>query len=325
MPILSVANIHFDIAGSSRLEYNGGNTINLIANTGGVSFTQNTVEPKQANTLNIGTNTNQTGNIYLGSNRTLDFGGNVKIKNSTVGGESGLQFTGAGEYYQIPGHVYANNILLTMIAPTFQLFTANGTWTKPEGCRKIKVSVIGGGGGGGGTSFSGIGAVGGGGSGGCFSIKWLDVTSWSNSTTVTIGAGGSGGSSSGTNGSAGGTSSFGTHVSCAGGDGGEGMAGGSTNAMAYGGADWTDNMVATGDINVGAGAGEWGGRNTTTGASGLGGADFFGRSAPGGVLGDGLGADGVYGGGGGGASSNSGSGQGGGWGGDGVVLVEEFY
>lgn len=33
--------------------------------------------------------------------------------------------------------------------PTKQVFTSSGTWTKPSGCRKIRVRVIGGGGGGG--------------------------------------------------------------------------------------------------------------------------------------------------------------------------------
>ena len=38
----------------------------------------------------------------------------------------------------------------TVLQPTIQVFTATGTWTKPSGCKKIVVEIIGGGGHGGG-------------------------------------------------------------------------------------------------------------------------------------------------------------------------------
>ena len=51
--------------------------------------------------------------------------------------------------------------------PTMTVFTSSGTWTKPAGCQKIKVTVVGGGGGSGGarsatggTAFSGGGGAG---------------------------------------------------------------------------------------------------------------------------------------------------------------------
>jgi len=64
---------------------------------------------------------------------------------------------------------------------TTQIFTASGTWTKPTGCKYIKVTVTGGGGGGGASNYEGKAAATG--------ISFIDVTSLS-SSTVTIGAGG---------------------------------------------------------------------------------------------------------------------------------------
>jgi len=83
------------------------------------------------------------------------------------------------------------------------------TWTKPDGCKMIRVICVGGGGGGCGHGESG-------GAGG-FAEKWIDVTSVS-SVTVTVGSRGSGvGYHNGAG--DGGTSSFGSYVSATGGYG----------------------------------------------------------------------------------------------------------
>jgi hypothetical protein len=102
--------------------------------------------------------------------------------------------------------------------PTIQKFDTSGTWTKPAGCRLVKVTVIGGGGAGGGASngSSSNTSCGGGGGAGGGSIEWIDVTAIS-SETVTIGAAGTG--VSGGTGDSGGTSSFGAHCSADGGTG----------------------------------------------------------------------------------------------------------
>lgn len=98
-------------------------------------------------------------------------------------------------------------------------FTASGTWTKPSGCTQAVVVVVGGGGGGAGgtTSYQ----PGGGGGGTCIRF----ITSGLGSTeTVTIGAGGAGGISGALGGDHkgvdGGLTSFGSHLSASGGEGG---------------------------------------------------------------------------------------------------------
>ena len=79
--------------------------------------------------------------------------------------------------------------------PTVQTFTANGTWTKPAGCRAVVVEAVGGGGGSGGCAGGGAGtggATGGGGSGFYGRTGVIDVTGTA-SAAVTIGAAGSAG------------------------------------------------------------------------------------------------------------------------------------
>ena len=121
-----------------------------------------------------------------------------------------------------------------------QVFTADGTWTKPAGINSVRVEVVGGGGG------SGITSVEGGAGGGGYSAKFIDVSVIS-SETVTVGAGG------GVNGT-GGTSSFGAHNSATGGAHNAGTSGGE------------GGLGSGGDVNVGGGGG--GMADTTAGGSG---------------------------------------------------------
>jgi len=92
---------------------------------------------------------------------------------------------------------------------SMQVFTSNGTWTKPSDVKSIIVTVVGGGGGGSGNSESG-------GAGGT-AEEVIDVTNVS-SVTVTIGSGGGGTNYSGCGGN-GNTSSFGNYCSASGGTG----------------------------------------------------------------------------------------------------------
>ena len=61
-----------------------------------------------------------------------------------------------------------------------QVFTSNGTYTKPSGVSKIRVYVTGGGGGGGG--YGAANDMGAGGGAGATAIKLIDVTSITSET-----------------------------------------------------------------------------------------------------------------------------------------------
>lgn len=177
------------------------------------------------------------------------------------------------------------------ITMSVQVFTGNGTYTKPSNL--VAALVICQGGGGGGTAGSNGG--GGGGGGGC-AIELLQAAAIGSTVTVTIGAGGAAGAS-------GGTSSFGALCSATGGSGGSNGDGGAGG----GGSGGTLNFE-----------GSDGGWPPSGSAGGQGGASFLGgggrASGSAGTAGN------NYGGGGGGA----GSGGGGGAGAGGAVLVIEW-
>ena len=93
------------------------------------------------------------------------------------------------------------------------LFTANGTWTKPLGCTKIEVFLIGGGGGGG-SGRRGLAATarfGGGGGGGAAWVHFTIPASLLTATVaVVVGQGGAGGAAIGVNNTDGNTGTSGT-------------------------------------------------------------------------------------------------------------------
>ena len=150
----------------------------------------------------------------------------------------------------------------TVKTPTQQIFTADGTWTRPTGCTKVRVTVIGGGGGAGGNKtyagYNGHVGINGAGGGGGTSIKLLDVSSIA-SVTVTVGDGGAGGAASTLStpqaGSAGGTSSFGTYATANGGGGGSpcgfpGNASASSDYPTLAGFPGVGGTAADGDLNL---------------------------------------------------------------------------
>lgn len=204
---------------------------------------------------------------------------------------------------------------------SIQVFTSNGTWTKPSGIKRIKVYVTGGGGGGGGTrNDQDIWAYhGGSGGAGGTAIEVLDVSSVS-SVSVTIGNGGSAGaaaSGAGQTGGNGGTSSFGSYCSATGGSGGIG--GGFNPGNSTGG----DGGVGSGgDINL-YGNGAWGSgdfNGTLPAPSGV--ASFWGGAGRAGANGSNSQDPSYHGAGGAGACGGSqGPGKAGG---AGIVVVEEY-
>ena len=200
---------------------------------------------------------------------------------------------------------------------SIQVFTTSGTWTKPAGISKIKVTVTGGGGGGAGgpSAFSG-GGSGGGGAGGT-SIEFIDVSAIP-SVTVTVGSGGGGGSN-GSSGSSGGSSSFGAYLSATGGSGGVVI-----TTTPSGGGD--GGSGSGGDINIDGGGGGAGDKGTAGyGGSGLGGSSYWGGGGAGVDRSNGSNNGEAYGSGGSGGTNSDGfGGSSGGTGKSGLVFIEEY-
>lgn len=213
-----------------------------------------------------------------------------------------------------------------------QVFTSDGTWTKPAGITVAVAEVIAAGGGGG-SCEGGLSAGGGGGAGG-YSKVLVDVTGIS-SESVTVGTGGSGGAAAAgpNDGSSGGSSSFGSHASATGGSGGVGGEGTNGDLTVYAGG--AGGVGSTGDVNAGGGPGGWSfafeQNSNDWAASGAGGSSVIGGGgAP--IVWSDMGAqssagnDGqAYGSGGSGAAATTtGAAAAGGDGSDGVVIVWEY-
>lgn len=208
-------------------------------------------------------------------------------------------------------------------------FTSSGTFTKASypWLRAIRVKCQGGGGAGGGTGSLGLNQVqvSGSGGGGAYAESFItDIAGLASSITVTVGAGGTGVSNAA--GNQGGTTSFGSAVSAAGGFGGIRMDNLTLNEMRQGTAPQT---TGTGDLVIpGCGteanrnSGQYGVHASPKGGDSVLGAG--GRTALGyGTAAGNAGA--VYGGGGSGSvGGNYATAQTGGNGAAGIVIVELY-
>lgn len=171
-----------------------------------------------------------------------------------------------------------------------QVFTSNGTWTKPAGCKRVEIICIGGGGGGGSGhahASSNRGGGGGGGGGGISQVVFR-ASDLPASLVVTRGAGGAGGAGVSANN-----------------DGNDGVAGGASSCV-FSGVTYAyapgGNLGAKGTNSGGAGGavttanlslyqGGAGGAGGTAGSGGTAGNNSLG--APGGGGGAGLPSSGV--------------------------------
>lgn len=244
-----------------------------------------------------------------------------QILDSTISTSQGTIVYRGGNFWQglspgVPGQILgtqgtsANINWINPSAVNQQIFTSSSTWNTPTVGTIALVQGWGAGGSGGNSGFSGsIG--GGGGGGGGYSEKWILLSAFTSTVSVTIGAGGVGQASQGS-GSAGGNSTFGSYLTAYGGGGGDG----SNTGDAGGGGGGTQQAGTTPTGPTGGAGGQVGGGTggnaaaasisvtTSFGGGGGGGGDNGGISGgfPGGF------ADFGGGGGGGGANGSPGSG-----------------
>ena len=172
-----------------------------------------------------------------------------------------------------------------------QVFTANGTWTKPANVSAVRVFLIGGGGGGGSGTRQAAGLTrsggGGGGAGAVTMCPILPASVFAATESVVVGLGGSGGaaitvnSTNGNIGSTGGTSTFSSSTKIIKASGGNPGTGGATTGSSGG-------TSPIGDLNVNVSTAAGGAGGLSSAAAGGGNGDNQGWLAGGGGSGGGI-------------------------------------
>lgn len=216
--------------------------------------------------------------------------------------------------------------------PAINVYTANGTWTKPAGARYVRVRCVGGGGGGGGAAATASGqrSAGAGGGAGGYVEKLYPAADLDATEAVVVGAAGAAGANTGGNGGAGGISSFADLADLIQATGGAGGEGGPVASGATVQAGGPGGVGSGGTINVAGGGGTQGFTSGATSGilavAGTGGSSALSGGAVAPLANVAGNAGGAYGGGGsGGANGASQVGRDGGAGGAGVVIVEAYF
>ncbi|MCR4328195.1 MAG: hypothetical protein NUV53_01625 [Patescibacteria group bacterium] len=201
--------------------------------------------------------------LFFGSvvGMLLIIGGMVWYANSTLGSNGGVISLGSGVYIRGLSTPSDNTDAASKSyvdaagkSPKAQVFTADGTWTRPSGVTVVFVSLIGGGGGGGG-GCTGVNCNSSGGGSGYFALDFPVDVSTSSTVPVTVGGGGGGGSycsscGPGQPGTSGSASYFGS-LAVAGGVGGRSILQ-STGFAAAGGAGGQNSVEYTSQGGPGA-------------------------------------------------------------------------
>jgi len=279
--------------------------------------------------------TGSVGALTVGGSLNISTSGNIRSGQTAYNTGTGffMEYNAATPRISIgnPAGYYmtwdGTDLVINSATTNAQVFTGDGTWTKPTGAKMVMVVCIGAGGGGGAGNGDGIGAGtgGAGGGGGAIQSRMYSASDLAATVSVTIGAAGGGASGRGSDGSAGGNTSFGTYLtSYGGGGGGGGHPGGVVNSGGGGGG--TAGAGDKGTPGSPATATSTNGISGQGGAPGTSGSSINGYAAEygggGGASSDGVsktGGDSIYGAGaGGGGGSNSGNGNGGAGGGVGT-------
>jgi hypothetical protein len=247
------------------------------------------------------------------------------LTNGTVADASQVM----ADFNFIVNQVNANAVAASASIPgtllDVQLFAASGTYTPNANATKAFVFAVGGGGAGGGGPATGTNQIGlgTGGNGGAYGEMF--ISAGLTSQTVTVGASGLG--VAGTTGGAGGSTSFGSLMVCAGGAGG-GAAGPAAAFIVPAPGAFT-GVSGSGNILVRVNGG-LGGLCLAIGAaandflSGVGGSSFWSAGGAGSQGGNGGNSPNAGGGGGGGCTPPSTGASTGGSGGPGLLMVYEF-
>lgn len=183
-------------------------------------------------TLGLGTLATQSG-TFSGTSSGTNTGDQNLFSTIAVSGQSNVVADAASDTLTLAA---GSNITITTNASTDtitiagsasggkaadqQVFTSSGTWTKPSGFGAKAYALIQAWGAGGGGGRATTAAYAGGGGGGAYVEKWVLLSALGATETATIGGGGAGRTGSSGNGTAGGSTTFGSHLTAYGGGGG---------------------------------------------------------------------------------------------------------